>query len=183
MSVLRKILLLLGIGLILPVAQAEPAKEETIRKLIALHDMSGLQDAMSQQVLVEIRQGLKAKGLIAEPMTPQQQQIVEQAELRTLEVLHRHMNEQTLQSLAIKVQSQVYTEEELQAIIAFLQTPAGQAMLKKEPVALTLMMTEMQSKLADMRPEAEQIGKELGAALLALRSKPGKPAMPAKRKP
>jgi len=67
---------------------------------------------------------------------------------------------ESMKSDYIKLYADVYTEEELKALIDFLKSPVGQKMVKKSPQVAQKAMVMMQQKMQVLMPELEQMSKE-----------------------
>ncbi len=70
--------------------------------------------------------------------------------------------------------SEVFTKEELSAMSAFHATPAGQALIDKQPAVQQRMMQIMMSKMSEIGPRMERMTREFQASL----PKPEQPASP-----
>jgi len=60
----------------------------------------------------------------------------------------------------IKLFSEVYTEDELKAIVEFYKTPAGQSMLKKQPLLMQKSMVISQKQMQALMPEIQKMSQE-----------------------
>lgn len=60
----------------------------------------------------------------------------------------------------IALYADVYSEEELTALINFLKSPVGQKMMQKNPQLMQNAMAMMQQKMQKLAPELEKMGKE-----------------------
>jgi uncharacterized protein len=65
------------------------------------------------------------------------------------------LNAQAMQMIMVRVYQATYTQDEVDGLIAFYKTPAGQALINKSPLMMQNMMGEMR---ALMRPLVQQIG-------------------------
>jgi hypothetical protein len=64
---------------------------------------------------------------------------------------------QNMKSDYIKLYSDTYTEPEIDGILLFYRSPAGKAMVDKQPAMMTKMTSIMQSKMAELAPEIQKI--------------------------
>ncbi len=65
-----------------------------------------------------------------------------------------------LKPLFLKVYMDTYTEEELDGILAFYKSPAGQAFVAKTPQLMQRSMQLMQEQMANVQPRLEEASKE-----------------------
>jgi hypothetical protein len=60
----------------------------------------------------------------------------------------------------VQIYAEVYTDEELDGILAFYRSPAGRAMLEKMPQLMSRTMAVAQKLMGDIQPEIEKMVKE-----------------------
>ncbi len=60
----------------------------------------------------------------------------------------------------VRLYDEVYSDEELNGILAFYKSPAGQAFLNKMPLLMTKSMEIAQRRMAAVMPELQRITKE-----------------------
>ncbi|MDD3118613.1 MAG: DUF2059 domain-containing protein [Victivallales bacterium] len=63
----------------------------------------------------------------------------------------------------IKIYSEVYTEDELNAVIAFMKSPAGRKMREKSPQLMEKAMRLAQRKMQTLLPELQQMERDFAA--------------------
>jgi hypothetical protein len=61
--------------------------------------------------------------------------------------------------------SSVYTVEELKAIVAFYKSPAGQSMLRKQPILMKRSMEIAQSKIQGLLPELKKMTEDFAISV------------------
>jgi hypothetical protein len=82
-----------------------------------------------------------------------------------------------LQSSYIDLYAQTYTEEEIDAILAFYKSPAGSTMIAKTPELQTKSMELVQNRMAAIQPQLRSIMNDfIRDAKAASETKPDKPA-------
>ena len=67
------------------------------------------------------------------------------------------MTWEKLEPLYIKVYQDAFTQEEIDGILAFYGTPAGQALIKKMPDVLKKSTMEMQTRMNALVPQLQKI--------------------------
>ena len=79
-------------------------------------------------------------------------------------------NFESIRMITLRVYQATYTQDEVDGLIAFYKTPAGQALISKSPLMMQNMMSEMQTlmrpvtqRMIQIRTEAEQEIKALSA--------------------
>ncbi len=66
-----------------------------------------------------------------------------------------------MKTMLAQVYADTYTEEEIDGILAFYKSPAGQAMLKKMPLLMQRSMAVSQQAMADLMPEVQKMTAEM----------------------
>jgi hypothetical protein len=67
-----------------------------------------------------------------------------------------------MKTMLVQVYADTYTEEEVDGILAFYKSPAGQAMLQKMPQLMQRSMAVSQQLMSDLMPEIQKMAKEAG---------------------
>ena len=57
----------------------------------------------------------------------------------------------------VKAYADTFTDSEIDAIVAFYKTPAGKAMIEKQPALTAKIMQTIQAQMADLMPQIEAI--------------------------
>jgi len=61
----------------------------------------------------------------------------------------------------VKAYDETFSDEEVDAILAFYETPAGRAMVAKTPALLAKSVSIVQSQMGDLTPDIERLAKEI----------------------
>lgn len=134
------------------ISLAEPAKPETVELFLKVTDAdASLEfayshlDQMSEQML----RGQNSKHL-DDPLIRKHLKEINQ-------LIRTEMSWQQLEPALIAIYSGVFTEEELQGIIAFYQSEAGQKMVKRQPELMQASMVVMQEQTMALMPKIKQL--------------------------
>lgn len=138
-------------------SQAEPAKRETIEQVLKATDAP----AMLDYAYAQMEQMVQANRTNPDDALSQQQQ-------REMQQLFRsEMSWSQLEEPIIAVYAQVFSEDEMQSILDFYQSPAGQKLVKRQPELVQQSMQMMQTLMQGMMPKiqamAEKHAKERAA--------------------
>lgn len=77
-----------------------------------------------------------------------------------------------------QIYSETFSKEELAALTAFHTTPAGQALIDKQPAIQQRMMEVMMPKMAQMGPRIQQLQRDFMAEVNAQKAAQAAPATP-----
>jgi hypothetical protein len=166
-SMTRKFLTLLCLAACwhLPLAQAGDTREAKAERLLELVRA----ETMVVDSLKNLETQLMSNGqraLQGRSVTPEQRQQFDAAQQKMLATLQSQLSWEKIRVIYVQLYSEVYSEEEMDQIIAFLSTPAGQSMINKMPLlmqrAQELTMAELNKTLPaaqrQLRDDIEAIG-------------------------
>jgi hypothetical protein len=133
-----------------PARAAEPAAADVDRLLEVMQVETLMNDTMQQMGEMHAEMVRNAFG----KNVPEAQRASMQAFLaRTQERTRQRMAWSNLGPLMRKVYVEVYTQQEVDAMIAFYGSPTGAAILRKTPQVSTMMMQAMQPLMQEMMVE------------------------------
>src|SRR5271157_4241236 len=107
------------------IAANAPPTDESIQQLLTL--TTAMRDAQQGQTL-----------------TPERQAILDRMQTKMTAVLNQSLNWDALQPIYVNTYKASLTQDELDGIISFYQSSAGQAYTKKMPLIMQNVMAEMQ---------------------------------------
>ncbi len=140
-------------------ANDAPPTEESIQQLLELTNVRQLLDQMKLQfdslMSTAVRDAQQGQTL-----TPERQAIVDRMRVKMTAVMNETLNWDTLMPLYVRTYRASLTQDELDGMIAFYQSPAGQAYIKKMPVIMQNVMVEMQAMIKPMQQKMVEIQKE-----------------------
>lgn len=130
-------------------------KEDLAKEMFNLMDMkknieSSLTQVQETTLVMNIPEGEQAK------MAESQKKLL----AKISEKLAESKSWEKMEQEYIKIYAEVYTEDELRAIVAFYKTPEGRSMLKKQNIVTLKTMEADQKLLAAIAPEIQKITEE-----------------------
>lgn len=134
---------------------ARKAKIEEMFRLINMDRM--IQQTTSQMKTVIDQQMSEMK------LPPEAQAAAQESEGKIMELVAERMSWAKMKPAYIQLYSEVFTDEELDGILAFYKSPAGRAMLEKTPLLMTKSMALVQKQMGDIQPEIQKMMQELEA--------------------
>jgi hypothetical protein len=127
--------------------------------LTAMHveqQQKEMMDQMSQMVLGQVKQQMQKQG----PVSDAEMAKMEDRQKRLFALVAEKTSWRNMKPVFIKAYADTFTETELDGIIAFYATPAGRAMVAKQPALNTKIMGSVQAQMQDLMPKIEAIMKE-----------------------
>ncbi len=132
------------------------AKEKMVEEML---ELSGTPDTL-KQVCEEIMR-MQANAINQQASIPaEQKEKVRAFQKKVMAKVVDFISWEKMKNDYIKLYADVYTEEELKALIEFLKSPAGQKMVKKNPQLMQKTMVLMQQKMQQLIPELEKMGND-----------------------
>lgn len=135
-----------------PLAIATPARVELARKVIKASQFDRMFDQMGNQMQQMAAQSM---GLSNPNQTPAQKE----AAMKTLNDVMKLSMDATKGLLAKMdvIYAEIYSEAELQAMLAFFESNEGRSMLQKQPEVMQRMMPLVQGMQKELVPQIQQI--------------------------
>lgn len=131
-------------------SQAEPPKPETIEELLVVSKSQSLLESAHQNInrstLTQMDEALAKDGSDAE----ERRVFLEGFSRKLSQILREELSWDSLKPMFMRVYSESLTQEELEGMLAFYKTPAGQAMVNKMPRVMQASMSEMQQRMGPM---------------------------------
>jgi hypothetical protein len=133
-------------------AQAEPATRATVEKFLQVTEAAAMMDQAYLQMDHISEQMLQSAGSGIDKDPQARQMVKEINALVREEFSWKHLEEPM-----IALYGNVFSEAELQDIIAFYQSDAGQKMLKRQPELMQGSMVMMQEQMQRLMPKMKAL--------------------------
>lgn len=135
--------------------EAKPeSREAKVERLLTLTGVDAQTDRMMDQVYK------MAVANFPSDAPPEVRVKVEAAQAKVFAVIRERMGWQKMRPLYVKLYAEVYTDEDLDGMIAFFSSPAGRSMTAKNPVLMQRSMQLVQSVMTELMPEIKRIAAE-----------------------
>jgi uncharacterized protein len=141
--------------------------DEIIRQLLDVTNSRQLLDGVKAQLDAKIendRQSLQKQAL-----TPQGQAILDRANVRMRSAVNEFLNWDALLPMYMRMYRETFSSEELQGLLNFYKSKAGQAVIKKMPVLIHSLLDETQHS---MKPALDKMTRIEQETLLELKALP-----------
>jgi uncharacterized protein len=93
-------------------------------------------------------------------LTPERQAVLDGMKAKMTAVITESLNWDTLEPIYVRTYRASLTQDELDGMIMFYQSPAGQAYIRKMPLIMQNVMAEMQGMIKGMQQKLAEIKKE-----------------------
>jgi hypothetical protein len=134
----------------------EASKAAKVKDLFAVthvdHGLDRMRGAMEQQVQSTAK---NASG--AEAMTPEKKKIQQEYVDNSMKVVDQHFGWPVLEPEFLKLYMDSYSEADLDGMLAFYKSPAGQDMLSKAPALSAGVMEIVHGRMGDFQPKMQAL--------------------------
>jgi len=147
-------------------AEAPPPSDASIRELIAVTRVQEQMKTASVQA-DQMMQASMTQALQDKQVTDEQRKILEEMRTKTRGLLDEALNWKELEVSITDIYKRSFTQREVDGMLAFYKTEAGQAVISKMPVIAQNTMQAMQGRLAVLLPKIQKLQEEMLAKLKA----------------
>ncbi len=137
-------------------AEAAPASPASIEKTLDLMNAQQTMASVWPAVEANMRQSM-ARAHGGNPPTPEQQAKEERAIQRAMAAMHEQLNWDKMKPQYVKLYGDTFSQEEINGLIAFYQSPAGKAYVAKMPQLTQHTMQLIQGQMTELMPKLMQI--------------------------
>jgi len=140
--------LLLLLSSVLTCVAAQPTSE-SIETLLTLTKTEALVESVYGNVEQAMRQGM-AQAVAEKKLSAEQQRYLEATPKRFVTIMREELSWESLKPMYIEIYRDSFTQEEIDGLIAFYQSPVGMAFVNKMPIVMQKSMTSMQARMQPM---------------------------------
>lgn len=142
------------------VAAAENTHRAAVEKLLLLMNQDQIMEQMFPQVKQFVMQQFQQENI-----SPEQTQAFEKYFDKIFDVMQEEMSWDKMRDDFIQIYTAVYTEDEVNELIAFYESPIGQKTIAKTPLLMQQSMAVSQKHTQNMMPKILKIAAEMAAEL------------------
>jgi len=133
---------------------------------------------MSSQMTTRLKT-MAAEQNARHTFTPAQQKLVDDYINQVQSITQGAVSWEKVKPVIVQVYSDTYTDQELDGILAFYHSPAGQALVAKSPQLMNKTMQLVQSQVSTVQPQLQQANEEFTRKMKELSSPPASSPAPA----
>ncbi len=134
------------------------------KRLDTLMTSDEVVEGMHQQLVAHMRRVMGESG-----DTPAEKEIHQKYDQKVIDLMLESLSPEKLSAMQVKLFVKVYTEQEIEELIVFYDSPTGRKFLAKQPEITGEVMQLTQSLLEGVMPKIMILSKEKAAALLLVR--------------
>ncbi len=139
-------------------ADSKPT-EQSVRELLAATEARKLLDTVMVQVDSSMRAGMQ-QALKGQTITSDQQNIIDNMQHKMMLIFKEELNWESLEPIYIQVYRDSFTQKEVDGMLAFYKSPAGEAMIKKMPVVMQNTAVQTQKRMGPLFEKIQKMEEE-----------------------
>lgn len=151
-------------------SHAAPPTDKSIEQVLELSKAGKMMDDMWSYMdgimKTSLQQATKGK-----PLTAEEQAVVDKYMGKMVAIMKDELNWEKLKPEYVKIYRDTFTQEEVDGLTAFYQSPAGKAFVEKQPEMMKKTMVVMQGRMGPMMQKIQQMTKEMTREMEALKAK------------
>jgi hypothetical protein len=140
-------------------ANDAPPSDASIQELTTLAHSQEVFSGMKPQMDAMIASSMKEASQ-GQTITPERQAVLDRMRAKIVAAFDESFNAQAMQIVMVRVYQATYTQDEVDGLIAFYKTLAGQALITKSPLMMQNIMEEMRAMMRPMVQRVNQIKRE-----------------------
>jgi hypothetical protein len=148
-----------------PSAWAQNASEASIQELLEVTQAAKMMESMYSSVEDAMRAGMQ-QAAAGRPMTDEQRRVLDTLPRRMAQVIREELSWEVMRPGMVQIYRDTLTQDEVNGLINFYRTPAGQALITKMPQIMQRSMLYTQGRMATFGPRiqaaVEQAMREAG---------------------
>ncbi len=140
-------------------ARAEAASEGSIETLLAVTRSEAMLDSMYAQIEGAMKQGMQ-QAVAGKPLSPEQQRAMDTLPGKFATLLRQEFTWAILKPQFVQLYRETFEQDEVDGLIAFYRSRAGQAFVNKMPLLMQKSMVIGQNQMQLIMPKLQQLVQE-----------------------
>lgn len=149
-----------------------PPSEASIKQLLELAQAHKLVDSVMGQMDALMKQSIQ-QATQGKDVPPKVQKDIDKRQAEVVAFMKELLDWNKLEPMYLRIYQKTFTQQEIDGMIAFYKTPAGQAVISKMPAAMQNTMDEMQQMMAPVMQKMQRMQQDVVAEMKAESQKKG----------
>ncbi len=137
-----------------PLAQAQNASEASIQELLEVTQAAKMMESMYSSVEEALRNGMQ-QAAASRPMSDEQRRALDTLPRRMAQVIREELSWELMRPGMVQIYRETLSQDEVNGLINFYKTPAGQALITKMPLIMQRSMAYTQGRMATFGPRIQ----------------------------
>ena len=163
--------LLVAVALIFSISvQAAPPSDDSINQLLELSKAGKLMDSVWAQMDGMMKASMK-QVTQGKPLNADEQAIMDKQQAKMMAIMKDELSWDKMKDMFVQAYRETFSQEDIDGLIAFYKSPAGQSFVDKQPELMKRTMALMQQRMVPMMQEIQKMTQETAAELKAAKVK------------
>lgn len=149
-----------------------PASEESVKQLLELAQAQKLIESVMAQMDELMKQTIYQAAQGRE-IPPKVQKDIDKRQAEVVGLMKELLEWKKLEPMYVRIYQKTFSQQEVDGMIAFYKTPAGQAVVAKMPAAMQNTMNEIQQMMGPVMEKLQRMQQDVGAEMKAEGQKKG----------
>src|SRR5687767_2063776 len=149
-----------------PSVAGSPPSEASVKQLLEVAQARKLIDSIMGQMdtlmLQTIQQAIQGKEV-----PPKVQREIDKQQAETTRLMKELLDWSKLEPMYVRIYQKTFSQEEVDGMLAFYKTPAGQAVIAKMPTAMQNTMDEMQQMMLPVMQKIQRMQQDVATEMKA----------------
>jgi hypothetical protein len=141
-----------------------PPTEASIKQLLDAAQTRKLVDSVMKQMDLLMLQAI-AQATKGQPVSEKMQNDIDRRRNEMISLMKELLDWKKLEPIYVRIYQKSFTQAEVDGMIAFYKTPAGQAMVNKMPAVMQNSIDEVQQLMGPVMEKIQQTQQDVAAAL------------------
>ena len=149
-----------------PASPSTAPTEASVKQLLEVAQAHKLVDSVMAQMDSLMQQTI-AQATKGQQIPPKVQKEIDQGRGEMLAMMKELLDWKKLEPMYVRIYQKTFSQQEVDGMIAFYQTPAGQAVMSKMPAAMQNTIDEMQQMMGPVMQKMQQMQQDVVAGMKA----------------
>jgi hypothetical protein len=149
-----------------------PPSEASIKQLLEAAQARKLIDSVMAQMDGLMQQTI-AQATKGQDVPPKVQKEIDKGQAEVTGVMKELLDWNKLEPMYVRIYQKTFSQQEVDGMIAFYKTPAGQAVIAKMPAVMQNTMDEMLQMMAPVMQKMQRMQQEVASEMKAASQKKG----------
>ncbi len=172
---MKRLVLALALACSAAFAADTKPSEASIKELLTLSDAPKLIDGVMGQV-DQMMKGMIAQNTKGQQLNAKQQAAIDAFQSKYSALMREEFSWAKIEPMYVRIYQNSLNQDEIDGMLAFYKTPAGQAVIKKMPALMQQIMAEMPAMMGPLMQKMQPLAQQLAADLKAAADAPAAPA-------
>ena len=154
---MKKLIAITGLCLISLTAFADSKPSDaSLNELLTITDSKALIDGMWPQVEAMMNNAAK-QAIGSSTLNSEQTKVMQDANAKVAAVFKEEFSYEKMKPMMINIYKESFSQDEVDGMLAFYKSKAGQAVIKKMPVVMQSTMANVQAQMSSIMPKIQKI--------------------------